>query len=54
MGTYWGGYPGWAPTLTPLLTPVWRGEKTMAQVAGELRRLTEQYLQTGQAPVINP
>jgi multiple sugar transport system substrate-binding protein len=53
MGTYWGGYPGWGPTLTPLLTPVWRGEKSMAQVAGELRRLTEQYLQTGQAPVIN-
>lgn len=53
MGTYWGGYPGWGPTLGPLLTPVWRGEKTAAQVVPELRRLTEQYLRTGEAPVIS-
>lgn len=54
MGTYWGGYPGWGPTLTPLLTPVWRGERSASSVASDLRRFTEQYLQTGQAPVITP
>ena len=53
VGTYWGGYPGWGPVLTPLLTPVWRGEVSAAQAMPEIRRLTEQYLQTGQPPVIN-
>lgn len=54
LGTFWGGYPGWGATLTPLLTPVWRGERTAASVAGDLKKWTEQYLRTGQPPVINP
>lgn len=51
-GTYWGGVPGWGPTLGAILTPVWRGEKSAASVAGELKRYLEQHLTTLQAPII--
>lgn len=40
--------------MSPLLTPLWCGERTYARVASELRRFTEQYLKTGQAPVVTP
>ena len=51
-GTYWGGVPGWGPTLGAILTPVFRGEKTAASVAAELKRYVEQHLTTLQAPII--
>ena len=51
-GSFWGGVPGWGPTLGAILTPVFRGEKTAASVAGELKRYVEQHLTTLQAPVI--
>ena len=49
VGTYWAAIPDRGPVLTPLLTPVWRGEVSAAQAMPEIRRLTEQYLQTGRA-----
>jgi len=51
-GTYWGGVPSWSPTLGNILTPVFRGEKPAASVAGDLKRYVEQHLTTLQAPVI--
>jgi multiple sugar transport system substrate-binding protein len=52
-GTFWGGVPGWGPTLNALITPVWRGEKSAAAVAPELKRYIEQHLTTLQPPVIS-
>ncbi len=52
MGSYWGSYPGWGPTLR-ILDPVWKGEKTVAQVAADLKKFTEQYLETGEPPVLS-
>ena len=51
-GTYWGGVPGWAPTLGTLLTPVLRGEKSAASSAGDIKKYVEQLLTTLQPPVI--
>jgi hypothetical protein len=51
-GTFWGGVPGWGPTLGAILTPVFRGERSAASVAGDLKRYVEQHLTTLQAPVI--
>ena len=51
-GSFWGGVPSWAPTLGAILTPVFRGEKSAASVAGDLKRFVEQHLTTLQAPVI--
>jgi multiple sugar transport system substrate-binding protein len=51
-GTFWGGVPSWSPTLGSILTPVFRGEKSAASVAGDLKRYVEQHLTTLQAPVI--
>jgi multiple sugar transport system substrate-binding protein len=52
QGTYWGGVPGWAPTLATLLTPVLRGEKSAASVAGDIKQYVEQLLTTLQPPVL--
>ena len=52
-GTYWGGVPGWGPTLSALVTPALRGEKSAAQVAPDLKRYIEQHLTTLQPPVIS-
>ena len=51
-GTYWGGVPNWAPTLGTLLTPVQRGEKSAASVAGDIKKYIEQLLTTLQPPVL--
>jgi multiple sugar transport system substrate-binding protein len=52
QGTYWGGVPGWQPTLATLLTPVLRGEKSAASVAGDIKQYVEQLLTTLQPPVL--
>jgi multiple sugar transport system substrate-binding protein len=52
-GTFWGGVPGWGPTLGAILTPVFRGEKSAASVGNDLKRYVEQHLQTLQPPVIS-
>ena len=51
-GTYWGGIPGWGPTLSTIITPVLRGEKSAASVAGDIKKYVEQHLTTLQAPVL--
>jgi multiple sugar transport system substrate-binding protein len=52
-GSYWGSFKNeWGQVWTPVLTPVWKGEKQAAQVAPDLRRYTEELLRTGQVPVI--
>jgi hypothetical protein len=51
-GTDWGGVPGWGPTLATLITPVLRGEKSAASVAGDDKKYEEQHLATLQPPVL--
>ena len=52
-GTYWGGVPGWGPTLNTLITPVLRGEKSAASIAGDIKKYCEQLLTTLQPPVLS-
>ena len=53
-GSYWGSYKNeWGKIWDTVMTPVYKGEKQMAQVAPDLRRYTEELLKTGQIPVIS-